>query len=167
MNATKTINSDLFKDFHPQSKVWIYGSSRELSEEECKQIENQLNVFTTQWTAHDKALKGAAAVIYRRFLVLAVDETQTNASGCSIDKSVHFIQSLETLYSLHLFDRLNIYYLMNDKMKSFHFNDLQKLINSGEINGETLIFDATITRLSLLQSGFLIAIKESWLARYF
>ena len=166
MNATGTIQPELFKGFHPDSKVWIYAADRFLAEDETVNINLQLDEFTREWTAHDVALKGSGAVLYRRFIVLAVDQSHTNASGCSIDKSVHFIKSLETQFGLDLFDRLIIFYQSNDEIKSFHFNDLIPKISLGEISGSTKIYDTTITQLGLFKNEFIKEAGKSWLARF-
>ena len=51
-------------------------------------------------------------------------------------------------------------------MKSFHFNDLQNKIASGEISENTLIMDTTITQVGALQSEFVKEAGQSWLARF-
>ncbi|MFM9943752.1 MAG: ABC transporter ATPase [Bacteroidia bacterium] len=167
MHATKAIKTNLFEGFHPNSKVWIYVSDRIISKDESQRINHQLEVFTKQWTAHDKALRGAGGVFYDRFIVLTVDELVTNASGCSIDKSVHFIKQIEIEYNLNLFDRMTFFYQTDETIKSFHFNDLINLVKSGEIIESTKIFDTTITQLGLFQSEFIKEVGKTWLAKFF
>ena len=76
------------------SKVWMYQSSRPLSPEEQQRINVEMQAFARQWTAHNQQLKAWGGVLEDRVLVLMVDETVAGASGCSIDKSVHFMQDL-------------------------------------------------------------------------
>ena len=149
MTATRTIKPTAFETLHQDSKVWIYAADRFLTEEESAKINIQLNEFTKQWTAHDKVLKGAGKILFNRFIILVADESHTNASGCSIDKSVHFIKNLETQFGLSLFDRLIIFYQSNEEIRSFHFNDLIPKIGGGEISVTTKIYDTTITKLGL------------------
>jgi hypothetical protein len=73
--------------FSPDSKVWIYQSNRVFTEAENKLILDKATSFISDWTAHGKLLKASINSYYNRFLVLMVDETQANASGCGIDKS--------------------------------------------------------------------------------
>ncbi len=166
MLATNTSQADVFKGFNPDSKVWIYSSSRLLTEDETVNINYQIQAFTKQWTSHNNALKAAGAVLYNRFIILSADDSIENPGGCSIDKSIHFIQDIETRYKLNLFDRLAIYYASGNEMKSFHFNDLQNKIASGEISENTLIMDTTITQVGALQSEFVKEAGQSWLARF-
>ena len=46
--------------FSEQSRVWIYQSDRELSDEQAKQVLDQLNLFAAEWTAHNHQLKAKA-----------------------------------------------------------------------------------------------------------
>jgi len=166
MIATKATQTKVFNGFHPLSKVWIYTSNRFLTDEEVIEIEKQLVHFTKQWTAHDIALKGAGTVYNNQFIVLAVDESQANTSGCSIDKSVHFIKTIESQFNLQLFDRLTIYYQSNDELKSFHFNNLKEKIALNEISKSTQIFDTTITQLGVFENEFVKEAGKSWLTRF-
>lgn len=86
---------NLNTNYSPDSKVWIYQSSRPFTEEEISAINDQLAIFTKQWTAHNAQLQAQGNIIEDRLILLIVDETHTAASGCSIDTSVHFIKSLE------------------------------------------------------------------------
>ena len=166
MLATNTSQTDVFKGFNPDSKIWFYSSNRLLTEDETATINQQLLEFTKQWTSHNNALKAAGTVLHNRFIVLSADDSIENPGGCSIDKSIHFIQGIEAQYGLSLFGRLTIYYQSGNVMKSFHFNDLQNKIASGEISEHTLIMDTTITKVSALQSEFVKGAGQSWLARF-
>ncbi len=166
MIATITTENELFKGFNAASKVWIYSSDKPINNAMAMDINEKIALFTTQWTAHDIALKATGTVLYNRFIILSVDESQTNASGCSIDKSVHFIKQLEQGFGLQLFDRLTIYYLKNDSLSSFHFNDISEKVKSGEINQQTKLFDTTLTQLGALRDGFIKEAGKSWLGRF-
>ncbi|MEY4594162.1 MAG: hypothetical protein RIQ47_572, partial [Bacteroidota bacterium] len=97
------------------SRVWVFMSDREWSESEIELIRFAIRPFLDDWTAHQKALKSSYAIFYNRFLVLAVDEQFTSASGCSIDKSVNFIKSLEQQLSCNLMNRMLFAYKKDDR----------------------------------------------------
>ena len=166
MTAVETVHSEIFKDFSPNSKVWIYTANRSITQLEAERIKPLIKAFTNVWTAHDKALKACGDVLYSRFIILAVDESQTTASGCSIDKSTHFIKSIETLFSLNLFNRLELIYQHQEKQKSIALKDLAPKIADGEISMNTLIYDSTLTQLGKLQSEFIKEAGQSWLVKY-
>ncbi|MGN6639512.1 MAG: ABC transporter ATPase, partial [Mucilaginibacter sp.] len=93
--------------FSEHSRVWIYQSNRELTDNETSRLLDLLNKFAAEWTAHNHQLKAKAEIRYNRFIVLIVDESQAGASGCSIDKSVNFLKGLEQEFGISLFDRFN------------------------------------------------------------
>ena len=69
----------------PTSKIWIYKSNRELTQSEQAFIREELNVFIPQWASHGNQLFGGAEIFENWFVVLAVDEEKSMASGFSID----------------------------------------------------------------------------------
>src|SRR6218665_3568307 len=90
-------------DFSDHSRVWIYQSSRPLSEKEELEINEQLYQFYAQWQAHGAPVKGWAKLLFHRFIVLMADESHVEVSGCSTDSSVRVIKSIEKQYSINLF----------------------------------------------------------------
>ena len=68
---------NLNTNYSPDSKVWIYQSSRPFTEEEIIAINDQLAIFTKQWTAHNAQLQAQGNIIEDRLILLIVDETHT------------------------------------------------------------------------------------------
>ncbi|RMF01923.1 MAG: hypothetical protein D6772_04130, partial [Bacteroidetes bacterium] len=87
-----------------QARVWVYQADRPFAEEVVPEVEQHMRKFTQQWVSHNRALRAEAAVLENRFVVLAVDESQAGASGCSIDSSVAFLKKLGEVYERDLFD---------------------------------------------------------------
>jgi len=148
--------------FSQQSRVWIYQADRELNDMETRQIQTELNNFTTSWTAHNNALKARAEVRYNRFLMLIVDEGQAGASGCSIDKSVHFMQHLEQEFNINLFDRFNLAYREGDSILSAPRHEFEELIKQRGINQQTIVFNNLVQNLAELESKWEVPFKDSW-----
>ncbi len=113
MNTDKSF-IQRYKAFSPLSRVWVYKSNRFFSQKEVKEIQEKLNSFTEKWHAHDRQLKAVAELIYHSVIVIMVDEEQVSASGCSIDKSVHFIKNLSSQYSFNVYDRSKILFIKNN-----------------------------------------------------
>ncbi len=154
-------------EFSPTSKIWIYQSSRELTETETSKAQQMLSEFTNSWTAHNQQLKSAAQILYNRFIILLVDESLAGASGCSIDKSVHFIKSLEDQFNINLFDRFNTAYFNRDKIFTANREEFENLLKSGKVNSETIVFNNLVTTLADLQTKWQVPMKNSWHAKVF
>jgi hypothetical protein len=148
--------------FSENSRVWVYQSDKKLSDTEVQQIQSLLNEFTTGWTAHNNQLKAKAEIRYNRFLILIVDESQAGASGCSIDKSVHFMQQLEKQFGLKLFDRFNLAFREGNEVLSAPRHDFEAMLKQGSINTDTIVFNNMVQNLNELQTKWEVPFKDSW-----
>ena len=157
----------LHMQFSENSRVWIYQSDRKLNDEQTAQIQQHLDAFTTQWTAHNNQLKAKAEVRYNRFLVLIVDETQAGASGCSIDKSVHFMQQIEQKFGINLFDRFNLAYREGAEVLSLPRNGFEEKLKQGEINSNTIVFNNLVQNVKELETKWEVPFKDSWHVQLF
>jgi hypothetical protein len=153
--------------FSEHSRVWIYQSDRELYDEQVKELQEILNNFTAEWTAHNHQLKAKAEIRYNRFLILVVDESQAGASGCSIDKSVNFIKKIEQQFGIHLFDRFNLAYREGEKVLSTPRHHFEELLKSGKINTDTIVFNNLVQDLQQLETKWEVPFKNSWHAQLF
>lgn len=149
----------------PNSKVWVYQCNRPLTESE-KEIITQLGIqFIAQWSAHGASLKASFDIVYNRFIVLAVDEEQALASGCSIDKSVKFIKELEQQFNLNLFDRLQVAYRNGNDIVSCSLSAFEKLAEQGLVNQNTVVFNNMVTTKHGLDTEWEVPLKQSWQSR--
>jgi len=148
--------------FSPQSRVWIYQSDRKLTDLEVQQIQPELDKFTTNWTAHNNQLKAKGEVRYNRFFILIVDESQAGASGCSIDKSVHFMQQVQQHLGINLFDRFNLAYREGEEVLSLPRHDFEAKLKDGSINKETVVYNNLVQNLTELETKWEVPFKDSW-----
>jgi hypothetical protein len=153
--------------FSENSRVWIYQSDKELTDAQVIQLQVQLDNFTTGWTAHNSQLKAKAEVRYNRFIVLIVDESQAGASGCSIDKSVHFMHNIEQQFGINLFDRFNLAYRNGNQVLSVPRDAFETLLKNGTITNNTIVFNNLAKDLTELENNWEIPFKDSWHARLF
>jgi hypothetical protein len=152
-----------FAELSPLSRVWVYQSDRNLTEEEVSQIRLLAAAFVSNWTAHGSMLNASADVFFNRFVVIAADESQVLASGCSIDKSVGFVKDLEKHFNLNLLDRLNVAYIEQDELKTFKLHELSEQVEKGNISPETVIFNNLVKTMSDLKTQWRIPLKDSWM----
>jgi len=147
----------------PDSRVWVYQSSRKLSEAEIAAVRKRADDFIEQWTAHGALLRASFEIRDGIFLLMLVDEKQAMASGCSIDKSVHFILDLESELGISLTNRLLFAYRNNaGEVSVVNKNDFERLLKTGTINDETKVFNTLVQNKSELESGFEIPFEKSW-----
>ncbi len=148
------------------SRVWIYQSNRPFSEKECLVLNSQLNAFVQNWAAHSQQLYAACSIVHNQFIILAVDESQAGASGCSIDKSVHFMQEIENQYGISLFDRMAFAYMDNDTVKTATKPTFKRLYTEGVLTDDTPVFDNLVNTVKDLKSAWVKPLKDSWHRRF-
>src|SRR5690606_24174094 len=148
-------------------RIWIYQSNRELTEQESQWVANKLSDFTRQWAAHGKQLAARAEVRFNRFIILFLNEAMEAASGCSIDSSVRFLKDIEKELSIDLFDRMQIAYRKGDAIEAVPRSEFEKLIDSGEVTENTIVFNNTVANSEELASNWEVPMKDSWHARVF
>lgn len=147
------------------ARVWVYQSNTLLSEAEVNTILQKGKRFIESWTAHGASLNASFDVMYNRFIVIAVDEQQAIASGCSIDKSLAFIKSLEQECKLQLLDRMQVAYRHENTIEVCALPEFEKRAANGLVNADTIVFNNMITTKAAFDSSWEIPLKESWQKR--
>ena len=149
-------------NFSENSRVWIYQADRNLSTEELRPIQERLDAFTATWEAHGKVLKAAAEIKYNRFIIFIVDEAQAPVTGCSIDKSVALLKTIEQEFDLSLFDRMQIAYRDENRIQVCSKAAFEELIAKGLVNENTLVFNNLAQTYGALQTAWEVPGKQSW-----
>lgn len=151
-----------FKDLPDSSRVWVFQANRSFSEDELEQIQPKILAFLKDWTAHGQALQAAFEIRYNRFIVLGLDESQASASGCSIDKSVHFIQSLEKEYKVDLLDKMNVSFKSGEFVAHKPLLDFKKMVKQKAVSPQTIVFNNLVNTKAEYKELWEVPITESW-----
>jgi hypothetical protein len=148
------------------SRVWVYQSDREFTQEEIDFISKNAQKFIEQWTRHGSDLKGSFTIKYNQFLVLAVDEGFNNVSGCSIDASVHFVQELQKALQVDLLDKMNISFKVGDHINVVKMNAFREFAKQQKINAKTVVFNNMVTTKEELEDRWEVPAEQSWHKRF-
>jgi len=155
-----------FEALPDESRVWIYQSNRSFTEAEITEIKEGLAQFLTQWTAHGSQLNAGFTIRYKRFIVIALDQSHTGASGCSIDFSVHFIQEIERNYNVALLDRMNVSYKQGEYIAYKRLQDFKKMAKDRAISKNTIVFNNLVTNKLEFTEHWEVPASESWHSRF-
>ncbi len=162
------------KQMPSDARVWVYQSNKALSDIQVSEIERAGQYFITGWTAHGASLKASFDVIYNRFIVIAVDENQASAGGCSIDASTRFIKEIEKQFNLDLFDRMQTAYRSGNEIKSCNLNKLLEELTlagiysddkSKDASGDVIVFNNMVNTKKAFDSEWEVKLKNSWHSR--
>lgn len=157
-----------FEKMPSYSRLWIYQSDRELTDSEVLAITNVLTNFIENWQAHGNSLISSFEIRHNRFLILAINEELTKATGCSIDKSVELMKAIEEEFKISLFDRTKVAYLNTEnKIMTTSLSKLKELVHEQTITSDTIIFDNLVQIKEQLDSAWQTKASNTWLKRYF
>ena len=156
-----------FKNIPDDSRIWIYQSSKDLSDSDIKIIDNKTTLFLENWKAHGNELQASYLIKERRFLIIAVNERFNPIGGCSIDYSLQLVNDISTTINLDLLDRLSVNYRLENNIKSISLRDLKNKIKNKSFSPETIIFNTTVKTKKELSSDFELKISSSWLSKFF
>lgn len=151
-------------DFHEQSRVWVYQSSRLFTISEALEIEEMLNDFISSWNSHGAKVKGYGNLLFGQFIVLIADETQAGVSGCSTDSSVRLIKQVEQTFKVDMFNRQNLAFVVKDKIQLLPLSQLNYAFENNFINAETIYFNNLVQTKEELLNNWMIPVKSSWLS---
>lgn len=154
-----------FDSLPDDSRIWIFPSTRILDSNEEDVLLKSTLVFLAEWTAHNRSLTASAKVEEHTFLIVAVDESVTGASGCSIDKLHRFVREAESELGLRLMERLNVL-LPGNPLSIVHSSTIASLVASGELHSTSLVYDTTLTHMGQYRKQFKVPMNTTWLSRY-
>ncbi len=156
-----------FDQLPAHTRVWVYQAPQALPASSQEEILQRIERFINTWDSHGKPLKGSATILHNHFLIIGVDEGFNQASGCSIDKSVHFLKELGEELQLDFFDRTRVAFLTEGRIQLEPISNIKPKIGAGEIQRHTLVFNNLVSTVEQLQQEWQIPAERSWVGRYF
>ncbi|MTE25762.1 ABC transporter ATPase [Winogradskyella ouciana] len=155
-----------FDTLSEESRVWIYQANRSFTEEEIAELESKIETFITAWTAHGKDLQAGYKIVYKRFIVIALNQNLNNATGCSIDASVHFIQQLEKEYNVDLMDKMNVSFKQGEFVAYKPLVDFKTMVKNRSVSKNTIVFNNLVTNIAEFKDNWEVPASESWHSRF-
>lgn len=156
-----------FNTLPEESRVWIYQSNRSFTLDELTEIQASIAEFLEQWTAHGSDLQAGYLIKYNRFIIIALNQNLNKATGCSIDASVHFIQSLENRYQVDLMDKMNVSYKQGEFVAYKSLSDFRTMIKDNAVSKNTIVFNNLVTNIYEFNENWEVPASDSWHARFF
>ena len=142
------------------SRVWFFGSDRLLNDEEKSSLSIELQEFVSSWKAHGAELAASFEILHDCILIVAVDESVTPPTGCSIDKVFKLLEKQASNW----FNRLLIWRAFCNTAKIYTVDELQLALKSGEVDRDTIIINSTVRSLTEVRKSLYISINDSWVS---
>lgn len=155
-----------FQNLPDTSRVWVFQAEKPIPQSEIERLYPEVKQFIEEWTSHQATVRASFEFQYDYFLIVAVDEAQVGASGCSIDKMFRFVQSMESNLGVSLLGKQRIALLKNNSIRTFSLPELKSKIKSGEIQTDETYFDLLVTDKSSLSKDWIKPLSSGWLAKH-
>jgi hypothetical protein len=156
-----------FDQLPENSRIWIYPSLKKLEQQEIEKISAILREFISGWKSHGREITGSFKFILEQFVIIGMDENSFQASGCSIDSSVHIIKEIENRLNLTLTDRSKQFLFSEQNLIFAELGRLKQKVLEGEIKKDTMVVDNTITEKRELEKNWIVPAEKSWMKKYF
>lgn len=156
-----------FSSLPKHSRIWIYQSDRKFSESEIIEIEESLKSFIDSWSAHGQSLEASFLLKYERFIIIAVNQDIQAVTGCSIDASVQFIQSLEEKFGVDLMDRMNVTFKTGEYITYKSLIDFKKMAKAKSVSPSTIVYNNLVNTIEEWEEFWEVPAMESWHNRFF
>jgi hypothetical protein len=148
------------------ARLWIYQANRNLTDAEVTHSQQFIEDSIRQWAAHGTALYGSVWVAHSRFVIVALDEAQNMASGCSIDTSTRWLKELGQVLNIDFFDR-SVAFWKDNEIHSAPMLALKSLVAQGAFMPDTVVFNNMISTKAALQTQWQLKASDTWTKRYF
>lgn len=152
-----------FKSLSAQSRVWVFGTDRPLDDSQSSELLALVDAFLADWAAHGRPLTCARDWRDGRFLTVGVDESATQASGCSIDGLYRQLAAFEKRHDVSLLSRDPVFYRdPSGEVRSVSRDEFAQLSTIGTIGPDTTVFDTSVNTSGEWQQRFELPAAGSW-----
>ena len=150
----------------PQSaKIWIFASDVPLAGAPADRLLADVDTYLQSWKAHGVPLRCARQWLDDRFLIVGIDPTEEQASGCSIDGLFRAVQGLERALATRLLGGGRVFYRDAAGQPAVASRDeFQALATQHAVSAETPVFNTGLTQLNEWQTSFERPLAQSWVA---
>ncbi len=154
-----------FEHLPDGARLWIFGVSRPLADDEVERLLGAVDAFLDGWKAHGHPLAAARRWQDDRFLMVAVDDRVAVPSGCSIDALIRILRGLEEELGIQLVGSAPLWYRDRESgaPERIERPAFRAAASAGLITDQTRVFDLTLTRVGELREGkWERPVAESW-----
>lgn len=144
------------------NRIWIYQADRFLTASENDTLNTFMAQFVSNWQAHGVGLDASFEVRNSLFLIIKVKEEKQEATGCSIDASVHAVKEIQQQLGINFFNRQRVAYLSGQELKECSMAEFKSLAKSGAVNAQTKVFNNTITTIDEFDRNWETTAQSSW-----
>jgi hypothetical protein len=152
-----------FSSLPDNARVWVFGSAEALSPDSETLLLAAVDDYLAGWRAHGSPLTVARDWRDARFLAIGVDQTQENASGCSLDALFRVLQGLESRLGSSLLGNARVYFRdPNGLVQVTDRAGFVTMAQTGSIGPHSRVFDLSVQTAAGWRDRFEKGAADSW-----
>ena len=146
------------------SRAWLYTADRILHDEEQIALRSGMESFLTEWLAHGQSLKASWRLEGGRCLIIALDDRSPNATGCSIDAKVRWLQAFGEHWGVDWMKRNTVTYydVESNAWAEVSLASFWAARKAGVVCGDTRLVNAVVSRKRECEPTLVCAFSMSW-----
>ena len=158
------VQGEAWASLSGDSRVWLYTADRLLTSEEQMKLPDAIESFLSDWVAHGQSLRASWRLEGGRCLIIALDENSPNATGCSIDAKVHWLQRFGQQWGLDWMNRNTVIHISGETSTwcDAPLASFWAARKAGVIGDETLVVNSVISSKLESEPSLVVAFKASW-----
>jgi hypothetical protein len=146
------------------SRAWLYTADRLLLNEEQIALSSGIESFLAEWVAHGQSLQASWRLEGGRCLIIALDDRSPNATGCSIDAKVHWLQAFGEQWGVDWMNRNTVIYF-NEEASAWSEVPLASFWaarKAGMVNDDTRLVNVVVSKKLECEPTLVCAFSVSW-----
>lgn len=158
------LNGATWDGLPAESRVWLYTADRVLTAQEREALAQSIDAFIVSWAAHGKSLQSSWRLEGGRCLMIGLDESSPEATGCSIDSKVHWLQALGEQMGLDWMGRSQVIHY-NATETTWVESSLPQFWaqrKAGQVGAETPLVNGVITNKLDCDPSLVVPFEKSW-----
>jgi hypothetical protein len=141
----------------------VFAASDRVTGQRADRLLAAVDEWLAEWKAHGEPLTCARDWREDRFLVIGVDQSTAGASGCSIDALFRVLQDLQGTLGTSLLGGGRVFYRDRDgQVVATDRGTFASRAGAGELDGDTRVFDTSVTTAAAYRSSFIRRAGDSW-----
>lgn len=154
-----------FEQLPDDSRCWVFAARSPLDDVDKPRLLKAVDGFLTTWKAHGVPLTCARTFVEEHFLVVGVDERASDASGCSIDGLFRVLEKAEEGIGTSMIGGGRVYFRAGGLVANCSLVEFEAMVKLGDVDGDTLVFDTTVTTVEAFRTRFERKARDSWHAQ--
>ncbi len=155
-----------FEQMPDHARVWIYQANRPLSSSELERIRQTMEQGIKGWEAHGAPLQASFEIRFNQVVVVAVNESVNQASGCSIDASTRWFKELAAELHIDFFNR-DLAVLRGETLELIPIGQIKSQVQAGSISPTDTILRPLTEQIAAYRNEWLCHANESYISRHF